>query len=316
MPPTDRWPAILLRLQAEPWQRAEDLAAALGVSRRTIYRDMQALAAEGVPIRAVPGKGYRLADDYRLAPLTLTTDEAVVLLVGSVQAARHLEGRYQAAAESARVKLTAPLPDAAHERARRLQGSLRLTAEHAFGATDERHMATLRRALLEGRSLRVHETSASNTDGRYTMNPYGLVRHTATWHLVGYVPERDRVRHVRLDRLTAVTLLDATFERPDGYRTALTPDDRPDQTVRVLFDADVAASVQAPPSLHVVDTAHRPDGRLCMTLRVHHEADVLPWLLSWGAHACVLEPEALRQRIAREARRIAAHYRDAPTLMG
>ncbi len=315
MPLTDRWPAILLRLQAVSWQRAEDLAAALGVSRRTIYRDMQALAAEGVPIRAVPGKGYRLPDDYLLAPVTLTTDEAVVLLVGSAQAARHLEGRYRAAARSARTKLTGRLADEDCERAGTLQGSLRLAPEYAFGTTNDRRMATLRRALIEGRSIRLREASAPDTARRYTMDPYGLVRHGATWHLVGYVHERDRVRHVRVDRMAEVALLDATFERPAGYRTTLDDGGTPDQTVRVLFSADVAASVQAVPSARVIDTAERPDGRLCVTIRVHHEKDVLPWLLSWGAHACVLEPESLRRRLAREARRIAAQYRTAPTLI-
>jgi len=89
----------------------------------------------------------------------------------------------------------------------------------------------------------------------------------------------------------------------------------PDQTVRVLFSADVASTVQAASSVHVIDTEHRPDGRLLMTLRVHHEREVLPWLLSWGADAYVVEPDALRRRLAQEAQRVADQYREAPTLM-
>lgn len=311
-PTTSRWPAILLRLQAEEWQRAEDLAAALGVSQRTIYRDMQALDAAGLPIDAVPGKGYRLHDDYLLAPVTLTIDEAVTLVVGSAQAARHLSGRYRAAAASAQTKLADRLPDDARERTATLQSSLRLASERAFGGTDDRQMATLRRALIEGRRIRFHDRTESASR---TMDPYGLVRHAATWHLVGYEHTRERVRHVRLDGLDDLALLDQTFERPDGYRTSLDGGALPDQTVRVLFSADVAASVTAAPSLHVVDTEQRPDGRLCMTLRVYHEREVLPWLLSWGAHAYVLEPEAMRRRVAQEARAIAARYHEAPTLM-
>jgi len=64
-----------------------------------------------------------------------------------------------------------------------------------------------------------------------------------------------------------------------------------------------------------VNTEDRPDGRLLMTLRVHHEREVLPWLLSWGADAYVVEPKALRRRLAQEAQRVAAQYRDAPTLI-
>jgi len=314
MTPTDRWPAILLRLQAEEWQRAADLAAALGVSERTIYRDMQALDDEGVPIRAVPGKGYRLREDYLLAPTALTTDEAVMLLVGSAQAANHVEGRYRAAALSARAKLAALLPDAEHERAGALQSSLRLVPERAFGRTAAgQTLHTLRRALVDGRSIQFDERRAGGA--ARTMNPYGLVHRAAAWHLVGYDHDADRVRHVRVDRITDLTLLDATFERPAGYHTPLGGDVLPDQTVRVLFSADVASTVQAASSVHVIDTEHRPDGRLLMTLRVHHEREVLPWLLSWGADAYVVEPDALRRRLAQEAQRVADQYREAPTLM-
>ncbi len=315
MTPTDRWPAILLHLQSGAWQRATDLAAALGVSERTIYRDMHALDEAGVPLRAVPGTGYRLRDDYLMAPVTLTTDEATMLLVGSAQAASHVEGRYRAAAHAARTKLADRLSDADREAAGALLGSMRLVSERAFGRTDAgQTLRLLRRALVDGRSIRFEERRPSKTVPR-TMNPYGLVHRTTAWHVVGYDHDAGRVRHVQVDQIKAPSLLETTFERPTGYRTALGGAALPDQTVRVLFAADVASSVQAVPSLRVVNTEHRPDGRLLMTLRVHHEREVLPWLLSWGADAYVVEPEALRRRLAQEAQRVAAQYRAAPTLM-
>ena len=72
MTPLDRLPAIVRLLQEHAWQRAVDLGASLDVSVRTIYRDMNALEAAGIPIEAVPGKGYRLREEYMLPPLTLT----------------------------------------------------------------------------------------------------------------------------------------------------------------------------------------------------------------------------------------------------
>src|SRR5918998_5677893 len=79
---TDRLMAMLLEFQARREVRAEDLARRFEVSVRTVYRDVQALSEGGVPIAAMPGKGYRLLDGYFLPPLSFTGDEAALLALG------------------------------------------------------------------------------------------------------------------------------------------------------------------------------------------------------------------------------------------
>src|SRR5437588_970923 len=80
---TDRLLAIILELQGKGWQRAEDLAETFETSKRTIYRDIQALGEAGVPVVSLPGRGYSLMKGYFLPPLSFTTDEATMLLLGS-----------------------------------------------------------------------------------------------------------------------------------------------------------------------------------------------------------------------------------------
>ena len=80
---TDRLLAIVLELQGKGHQRAEDLAETFETSKRTIYRDMLALGEAGVPIVSIPGRGYSLMQGYFLPPLSFTTDEATMLLLGS-----------------------------------------------------------------------------------------------------------------------------------------------------------------------------------------------------------------------------------------
>jgi len=314
MTPAERWPALLLQLEPDTWKRATDLAQTLGVSERTVYRDVQALAEAGVPLQGVPGKGYRVPEDYLLEPVTLTTDEAVMLVLGSAYAAQNFDGRYRATARSAQRKLEATLPSEARERAFALQGSVHLVPPSAFGTpTEDGLLQRVRQALVEERTL---EITFADAETARPLNPYGLVQKGSTWYIVGYDSTCDRVVHVQLQEVDALDLTEETFDRPDSYRTPPEgPETTPTQKVRVLFAAEVTPSVQVAPSLHVADRAYTSDGRLLLTLKVDHELEVLPWLLSWGHHARVLEPRALRKRLAAEARAIADQYRDAPTLL-
>src|SRR5437588_6110560 len=109
---TDRLLAIVLELQARRYTRADDLAAQFEVSVRTIYRDVLALCAAGVPVVATPGYGYTLPPGYFLPPLMLTPDEAGMLLLGAAFVAEQVDAPYRQAVETARKKIDKLLPEA------------------------------------------------------------------------------------------------------------------------------------------------------------------------------------------------------------
>ena len=317
MTPAKRWPALLLELDPTSWTRATDLARALGVSERTVYRDAQALVEAGVPLQGVPGKGYRLPEDYMLAPVQLTTDEAVMLVLGSAYAAQNFEGRYRAAADTAQRKLEGLLPAADRERALSLRGTVSLMSPSVFGdPAEERLLRQVRRALVEEHTVEVSFTTAADAASTRKIDPYGLVRQGATWHLVGYGHERSRVVHVRLADIERIAHTPESFERPESYGASPDrPTSSPDHQVRVLFSAEAAAVLQVPPALTIAQRERLSDDRLLLTLRVETERTLLPWLLGWGAHATVVEPQALRGRIAAEAQAVADQYAAAPTLL-
>jgi predicted DNA-binding transcriptional regulator YafY len=316
MTPSERWPAILLQLAPDTWTRATDLARALGVSERTVYRDVQSMVEAGVPLQGVPGKGYRLPEDYLLAPVRLTRDEAVMLVLGSAYAAQNFSGRYQAAARAAQHKIEDVLSPNDRERALSLRGSVSLVPPSVFGdSAEDGLLRQARHALVEERTL-VATLGAADSPTTRRIDPYGLVRQGPGWHLVGYGHDRGRVVHVRLERIRGLEMTDATFDRPAGYGTnAQTPAPEPRRRVRVVFAAEVAADVQVAPSIDVETRDHLSDGRLLLTLNVDHALEVMPWLLSWGAHARVLEPRALRERMAAEAHAVADQYESTPTLL-
>src|SRR5690349_73154 len=107
---TDRLLAIVLEIQARKQVRAEDLAALFEVTKRTIYRDMDALAESGVPLVSIPGQGYSLVEGYFLPPLSFTPDEATMLLLGADFVAQNFDAQYSLAAQTASSKIVTVLP--------------------------------------------------------------------------------------------------------------------------------------------------------------------------------------------------------------
>jgi predicted DNA-binding transcriptional regulator YafY len=77
--------------------------------------------------------------------------------------------------------------------------------------------------------------------------------------------------------------------------------------VRALFDRDIARWVQEAPNFFQVAAEERSDG-LLITMRVREENDVLRWLLGWGSHVCVLEPDSLKEALRIEAEAVARTY--------
>lgn len=306
----DRLFAVVLELQRNGRQRAEDLAARFETSKRTIYRDIQALCETGVPVVSLPGQGYSLAEGYFLPPLSFSSDEANMLLLGADLIAQNFDSEYRAAANSASHKIEAVLSDKLRREVRYLQSSIRFIAAWQTDTKEKDHiLGALRRAVIERRRIRFAYHTRFGEKGRSSKNtreanPYGLCHSYGVWYLVAYCHMRHAVRNFRLDRISEVTLLDHRFERPASVNLEHTEDD--DQRkllVRVLFDKDIAAWVREWPSYYITAMEETAEG-LMVEMKVRSDHEVLQWLLSWGGRMRVLAPESLRRMIAEEASKI------------
>jgi predicted DNA-binding transcriptional regulator YafY len=314
---TDRLLAIVLELQGKGHQRAEDLAGTFETSKRTIYRDIQALGQAGVPLISTPGRGYSLMKGYFLPPLSFTTDEATMLLLGSDFMAQNFDAQYRAAAQSASRKIEGVLPEKLREEVHYLQNSIRFVSGDALQRSPRAELLQqLRRAIIQRTIVRFHYHTRRTVDGkseqnRREANPYGLIHSHGAWHLVAWCHLRHDMRIFRLDRMENLELLPDIFDRPAGFtmRDGRSIDART-LVIRVLFDHEVARWVQESPSFYTTNQEQTGAG-LVVTLQVRHESEVLQWLLSWSSHAYVLEPESLRSRLKEEAHAILQNYSQA-----
>jgi len=311
---TDRLLAIVLALQARGRQRAVDLAELFETSPRTIYRDIQALSEAGVPLLAVPGQGYSLMEGYFLPPLAFTADEAAVLLLGSDVMAQSFDAGYRAAAEAAGHKIAAVLPERLRAEVEELRESLHFVPE-CTSVPDE-SLARLRRAILDRTAVLLRYHTRHRTDGpeeqpaTREVDPYALAHMAGSWYLTGYDHLRGAVRTFRLGRIEEIAFLSRTFVRPGGaHLYGRDSEPRPIE-IRALFDPEVMRWVREQRSFFTTEEEEVADG-LLVTLRVRQENEVLSWLLGWGRHVRVLEPESLRRRIVEEARNVLAAHEDS-----
>jgi predicted DNA-binding transcriptional regulator YafY len=304
---TDRLLAIVLELQGKGRQRAEDLAKTFETSKRTIYRDIQALCEAGVPLISIPGQGYSLMKGYFLPPLSFTSEEATMLLLGSEYMARNFDAQYRAAAQSASRKIASVLPEQLRNDVSYLQNSIYFIVPSAErNAAEHERLQQLRRALLERTTVRFNYYARYSADGQNAamvreVDPYGLIYFRNEWLLTGYCHLRQDIRYFRLDRIDKLELLSRTFQRPGNFQVR---ENREDQArnlvVRVLFDQEVARWVREGPLYYTVSEEETAEG-LLVTLKVRRGDELIQWLLGWGRHVHVLEPESLRERIADEA---------------
>jgi len=299
---TDRLLAIVLELQAHGWQRAEDMATTFEISKRTIYRDMQALAESGVPVVSEAGRGYSLMEGYFLPPLSFSSDEAVLLLLGADFMRQNFDRPYQRVAESAAAKLEVALSDRLRTAVADLKQSLHFVAMNPVvdPALTER-LQHLRRAILERQRLRLMYVSRWRAEGGEStereVDPYALVSVDGVWYLSAYCHLRHDVRNFRLDRIDRLHVLPKRFTRPADFDIGVRESDMRSIRVRVWCSGTIARWVREEQPFFAVDYAEA-DGGLMVTFQVRQENDVLRWILGWGAQARVLEPDSLKAQIA------------------
>jgi len=209
----DRLFSILQILRDGGLHKAADLAALMDVSVRTLYRDMDRLAASGVPLMGTRGTGYRLAALTTLPPLTLTTDELEALNLGLAIAAELADPDLKAAADSLADKVDAVLPQTAQaqEDAWRFD-----TSPFANATSGLAQMPLLRAALKARQKLRITYTDSDGTVTTRVIRPLKLEYWSRIWALTAWCETAQDRRVFRLDLINTAEALPELFTDEAG----------------------------------------------------------------------------------------------------
>ncbi len=311
--------ALLLLLQSRGQLTAAELAVELEVSERTVHRDVEALAAAGVPIYAERGPygGIRLVDGYRTRLTGMTADEAEALFLAGVPGPAAELGLGTVVA-AARLKVLAALPPELRTRASRLVERFHLDAVGWYqGSEPVPQLAAMSEAVWECQRISVDY----HRDRVVTrlLEPLGLVLKAGVWYVVALA--EGQVRTYRVSRMSRAEPTGERFERPASFdlagywaeSTAAYERERPRTKVTVRVRADRLDWLRDVVGTRVLESAERlPGGDAGGWLRLGLELDwpdeIAGRLLTMGPDLEILEPLGLRAEIAALARDVAERY--------
>lgn len=205
----DRLFQLVQILRRDRLSTAAKLAAELGISTRTLYRDVADLQASGVPIEGEAGAGYRLPRRFDLPPLMFTVDEAEALFLGLSIASAWTDPELAQAAASARRKVASGLSDGLRQA---LQASVLEAVDFHVPKALKAPLGDLRKAVRERRRLDVAYEDKAGAASTRTLRPLGLYFWGGTWTLAAWCEARQDFRTFRVDRLKRWTLGEAFAE--------------------------------------------------------------------------------------------------------
>ena len=316
--------SIVLLLHTRGRVSAQQLADELEISLRTVYRDVEALNAAGIPVYATRGRagGFQLLDGYRTRLTGLSPDEADALFLAGLPGAAADLGLGSTLAAT-QLKLLAALPPALRERAARIRDRFHLDAPGWLRETEQLpYLATVAEAVWTQHRLHVRYERANRAIVDRVLEPLGLVLKAGTWYLVAAVPADARgPRTYRASRVHAAAVLDESFERPEGfdlerhwtgyqreYEQRIFRDTatiRLSETGRALLFLVGAAAARTG---HAAMSAPDADGWATTTIPTESVKHAHHALLQLGAEVEVLAPAELRALVAASARDLAARY--------
>lgn len=335
---SSRLVSLLLLLQTRRQMTGRELARELEVSLRTVYRDVEALSAAGVPVYAEQGRagGYRLVDGYRTRLTGLTEPEAAALFMVGIPDAAIALGMAEHTS-GAELKLLAALAPAQREHAARLRDRFHLDVPTWYHqAADEPHLPAVAWAVLHDRVIDVvYRRWAEPREVERTLEPHGIVLKGGTWYVVarpgsparpptgggvssGTAPLRTyRVSNIlRLTPTDRVFTRDTSLDLAEHWRQHLTAFDERRFTgvATVRLSAALVDRLPDLPSSQLTGlvsapgTRPDPDGSVVVRLPIESICLAASQIIGYGADLEVLDPPALRDELARRAGELVLLY--------
>jgi predicted DNA-binding transcriptional regulator YafY len=199
-----------LRQHRYPVQGVE-LANALGISLRTLYRDIASLRAQGADIEGEPGVGYLLQPGFMLPPLMFREEELEALALGSRWVASRADVQLRMAATQALAKIASVLPIGLRHTLN-ASGSL-IGGQGHVAITSDRVFSVIRESIRKEYKLKISYTDLQNKKSKRIIWPLGIAYFDETRIIIAWCEQRNDFRHFRTDRITRLSLIESHYPK-------------------------------------------------------------------------------------------------------
>jgi predicted DNA-binding transcriptional regulator YafY len=186
------------------------LAEELGVSLRTLYRDIATLQAQGASIEGETGIGYILRPGFMLPPLMFSEEEIEALVLGSRWVAARGDSRLSEAARSALIKIATVLPDDLREAA---DTSGLFVGPPPTLPVSKAELSQIRQAIRMERKIEITYRDLKDAETVRTVWPFALAYFEQSRMLAAWCELRQGFRHFRTERISAFAIQDQRYPR-------------------------------------------------------------------------------------------------------
>ena len=279
---------------------APELARALEVSVRTIYRDVEALSIAGVPVYASQGKngGVSLLPNYAFDKALLSDDEQNQILF-AIQSLKATDQPVDALLS----KLGGLFQK---ENANWIEVDF---SRWGLGKTDTKKFELLKTALIQKRALEIVYCSSNGETNRRVILPIKLIFKDKSWYLQAYCRKADNFRVFKVNRIVELALLDERFGDLPDEPPPLEPDYMTQPSYqRILLRFSPAIAFRIYDEFDRSSIEPEPDGSLLVTAYFPQDGWVVGYLHSFGTDVTILEPVEMRQFVASYAKAIWEHH--------
>lgn len=300
----DRLLNMLVLLQNQGKMTTKQLASHMGISTRTVIRDMEALAIAGIPIYSERGPqgGWMLSEGYRTRLTGMTQKEVLSLLLLQPSGQLNDLGIHDDF-DHAFQKLMAASPANLREYAEDVRQRLYIDGTAWFSNSEAmRYWPTVQEAVWNNRKLAIRYTGM---DGPFEgiVEPLGLVAKRNIWYMAAEV--ESHVSFFRVSRLQDVTLLQNTFDRPAGFdlsqywmeAAGRYTSERVHYAVQIKVRDEFFHTLTQERRLHLRDIQPACEGWVELGMDFRNRKSALETILGLGIQAHVISPEELRQLI-------------------